>query len=96
MITILFNIEIADARRIVKHKHRHSSKPLQERLVLIERSNNMHLKMNALKNKLPSGPSPGVGHAFINDGGVKTSSWRSSGNILRNKLPSGPSPGTGH
>ncbi|GLJ58557.1 hypothetical protein SUGI_1460020 [Cryptomeria japonica] len=43
-----------------------------------------HHKMNTLKNKLPSGPSPGVGNAYINDGGVKR-----SGSILKNKLPSG-------
>ncbi|GLJ57722.1 hypothetical protein SUGI_1459940 [Cryptomeria japonica] len=53
-----------------------------------------HTKMNTLKNKLPSGPSPGVGNAYINDGGVK--SGGSSGSILKTKLPSGPSPGTGN
>ncbi|GLJ59660.1 hypothetical protein SUGI_1517960 [Cryptomeria japonica] len=53
-----------------------------------------HQKSNTLKNKLPSGPSPGVGHAYINDGGVKNS-WRSE-NTLKTKLPSGPSPGIGH
>ncbi|GLJ44952.1 hypothetical protein SUGI_0946240 [Cryptomeria japonica] len=120
LMTILYNIQSADARRIVRHKHSskdvhskeehpqikrrvdESALDLDQRLsrwkhipavghMQLMRS---HMKINKLKNKLPSGPSPGVGNAYINDGGVKIS--RTSGNILKTKLPSGPSPGIGH
>ncbi|GLJ59662.1 hypothetical protein SUGI_1517990 [Cryptomeria japonica] len=121
LTTILYNIQSADARRILRHKHSakvvHSKEEhpqikksvddagLELNIQLGQRlsgSNHNpavghtqltrpHQKMNTLKNKLPSGPSPGVRNAYINDGGVKR-----SGSILKTKLPSGPSPGTGH
>lgn len=45
-------------------------------------------------NKLPSGSSPGLGHAYIDGGPVKAGGRLA--NILKNKLPSGPSPGDGN
>ncbi|GLJ44959.1 hypothetical protein SUGI_0946420 [Cryptomeria japonica] len=118
LMTILYNIQSADARKIVRHKH--SSKAfhtkeegvdesgLEINILLNQRLSRSkhspavghmqlrrpHQKIDTLKNKLPSGPNPRVGNAYINDGGVK-SSWR-SGSILKAKLPSGPRPGTGH
>ena len=50
-----------------------------------------------LKNKLPSGPSSGVGHNFINSlGPVKMNTAGNTNTLKMNKLPSGPSPGVGH
>eukprot|EP01018_Ginkgo_biloba_P034055 Gb_30263 [translate_table: standard] len=49
-------------------------------------------------NKLPSGPSPGVGHKYIN-GHVKATGTADPSHYKANplnKLPSGPSPGIGH
>lgn len=120
LMTILYNIQSTDARRILRHKHSlkvvHSKEehPQIKRRVdesglevnqRLSRSRHSpavghmqltrpHQKNNTLKNKLPSGPSPGVGNSYINDGGVK-SIWR-PGSILKTKLPSGPSPGIGH
>ena len=47
-----------------------------------------------LKNKLPSGPSGGVGHNYINS--VGSEKMKTSNTLKMNKLPSGPSPGVGH
>jgi hypothetical protein len=51
-------------------------------------------------NKLPSGPSGGVGHKYINaDGSMKASVVPAQKLITTtpfNKLPSGPSDGVGH
>jgi len=50
-----------------------------------------------LKNKLPSGPSPGVGHKYINSlGPVKMKTSNAANTLKINKLPSGPSGGVGH
>lgn len=50
-----------------------------------------------LKNKLPSGPSPGVGHNYINSVGSEKMKKSNASNTLKmNKLPSGPSGGVGH
>ncbi|GLJ44953.1 hypothetical protein SUGI_0946260 [Cryptomeria japonica] len=119
LMTILYNIQSADARKIIRHKQ--SSKAIHAKEEGVDESGlelnillnqglssskhispavghmqlrRPHHKIDTLKNKLPSGPNPGVGNAYINDGGVK-SSWRSA-SILKNKLPSGPSRGIGH
>ncbi|GLJ44954.1 hypothetical protein SUGI_1460000 [Cryptomeria japonica] len=118
LVTILYNIQSADARKIVRHKQ--SSKVvhakeegvdesgLELNILLNQRLSRSkhspavghmqltrpHHKIDTLKNKLPSGPNPGLGNTYMNVGGVK-SSWR-SGSILKNKLPSGPSRGIGH
>ncbi|GLJ44955.1 hypothetical protein SUGI_0946300 [Cryptomeria japonica] len=122
LITILYIIESAGARRILSHKYSfkvvHAAKEEQPEIkkVSVDESGlelnqrlsrskhspavghmqlrRPHHKIDTLNNKLPSGASPGVGNAYINDGGVKIS-WR-SGSILKNKLPSGPSHGIGH
>ena len=47
-----------------------------------------------LKNKLPSGPSPGVGHNYITSLGSEN--MKTSNTLEMNKLPSGPSRGVGH
>ena len=47
-----------------------------------------------LKNKLPSGPSGGVGHNYINSLGSEK--MKTSDTLKMNKLPSGPSGGVGH
>ena len=50
-----------------------------------------------LKNKLPSGPSGGVGHNYINSVGFEKMKNSNAENTLKmNKLPSGPSGGVGH
>ncbi|GLJ44847.1 hypothetical protein SUGI_0943440 [Cryptomeria japonica] len=112
-ITIAFNAENADGRKLLK------GNSAQDKLLAqlsIVKEEHLGLKVNIelaqslselkqiidplkkntmlLKNKLPSGPSPGTGNAFINNSVMK-SGWRAE-NILKNKLPSGPSPGTGN
>ncbi|GLJ44956.1 hypothetical protein SUGI_0946340 [Cryptomeria japonica] len=117
MMMIIYNIESAGARKILRHKysfqvvHAKEEQPeikkrvdesglgLNQRLSRSKHSpavghmqlTRPHKKIDSLKKKLPSGPNPGVGNAYINNGGVK-----SSGSILKNKLPSGPSHGIGH
>ncbi|GLJ44870.1 hypothetical protein SUGI_0944390 [Cryptomeria japonica] len=88
-IAIMFNVESAQGRRILERKSVQYKHSAQLSVVKEVKSG-----LEVLKNKLPSGPSPGTGNSFINDGGMKIG-WRAE-NILRNKLPSGPSPGTGN
>ena len=61
--------------------------------------NGVYVEVGAdiLKNKLPSGPSSGVGHNLINSlGPVKMNTAGNTNTLKMNKLPSGPSPGVGH
>ncbi|GLJ44866.1 hypothetical protein SUGI_0944320 [Cryptomeria japonica] len=88
-IAIMFNVESVEGRRILKRKSVQDKFSAQLSVVKEENSG-----LEVLRNKLPGGPSPGTGNAFINNGGVK-SSWRTE-NIFKNKLPGGPSPGTGN
>ncbi|GLJ44849.1 hypothetical protein SUGI_0943530 [Cryptomeria japonica] len=88
-MAIIFNVESAEGRRILKRKSVQDKFSAQLSVVKEE-----NLCLEALKNKLPGGPSPGTGNAFINNGGIKIG-WREE-DILKNKLPSGPSPGTGN
>jgi hypothetical protein len=59
--------------------------------------NRDHKVEGILKNKLPSGPSPGVGHKYIDSlSPVNTKRSNAANKLKINKLPSGPSGGVGH
>jgi hypothetical protein len=59
--------------------------------------NGDHKVGGILKNKLPSSPSPGVGHKYIDSlGPVNMKTINATNTLKINKLPSGPSGGVGH
>ena len=59
--------------------------------------NEDHTVIDILKNQLPSGPSRGVGHKYINSlDPLKMKASNAANTLKINKLPSGPSGGVGH
>ena len=94
---IVSNEGAVDAGRVLKNRNIVTTQADKSPCDYHYIPNGDHTVGDILKNKLPSGPSGGVGHKYINSSGPLKLKTSNEGNTLKiNKLPSGPSGGVGH